>query len=299
LKMETKITRLLGIDYPVIGAPMFLVSGPDLVAAVSNAGGMGTFASMSYRTLNDLRSAVREIREKTSKPFGMNIVLHKAHNALSREHFQLALDEKIPLVITSMGTPRTLIKEAHDHGIKVFCDVVSLKQAEVVVRAGADALVAVAQGAGGHAGSISPFSLFPYIKEALDVPVLAAGSISRGIHMAAAFCLGADAVYVGTRFIATPEANASAEYKQALVDAAPEEIIYSDKISGVNANWLKESFDRWLKYNSEENHDTSLKRWIDIWSAGHGVAQIHDIQPVAKIIADMIGEYEAVKNRLP
>lgn len=299
MQVQTKITRLLNIEYPVIGAPMFLVSGPELVAAVSNAGGMGTFASMSYRTLDDLKEAVCQIRKRTNKAFGMNIVLHRAHNPLWQEHFQLAIDEKIPLIITSMGTPRSIIKDAHNHNIKVFCDVVSLKQAEVVAKAGADALITVAQGAGGHAGSISPFSLIPYIKEAVDVPVIAAGSISRGIHMAAAFSLGADAVYVGTRFIATPEANASLEYKQALIHADPEDIIYSDKISGVNANWLKESFDRWLKYNAGEIHDIKLKRWIDIWSAGHGVAQIHDIQPVSKIIADMMEEYQDVKIRLP
>jgi nitronate monooxygenase len=299
MKITTKITELLGIEYPIIGAPMFLVSGPELVAAVSNAGGMGTFASMSYRTTNDVKTAVKEIRQKTNKPFGMNIVLHRAHNPLWQEHFQLAIDEKIPLVITSMGTPRSIIKDAHEHNIKVFCDVVSLKQAGVVVKAGADALIAVAQGAGGHAGNISPFSLIPYIKEETNVPVIAAGAISRGIHMSAAFSLGADAVYVGTRFIATPEANATEDYKRALVDAKPEDIIYSDKISGVNANWLKESYDRWAKYDAEETHEVKLKRWIDIWSAGHGVAQIHDIQPVSKIITDMIREYHEVKNQLP
>ena len=296
--IKTKITELLGIEYPIIGAPMFLVSGPDLVAAVSNAGGLGTFASMSFRTLEDLRSTIKQICEKTSKPFGMNIVLHKAHNPLWHDHFQIALDHKIPLVITSMGTPRTLIKEAHSQGMKIFCDVIHSRQAAVVAKCGADGIIAVAQGAGGHAGNISPFSLIPQIKEAVSIPVMAAGSISRGDQMAAAFCLGADAVYIGTRFIATPEANASPEYKQALINADPEDIIYSDKISGVNANWIKESYDRW-EQSSGQAHDIKLRRWIDIWSAGHGVAQIHDIQPVSKIIQDMVLEYKKVKNNLP
>ncbi|MDH4263240.1 MAG: nitronate monooxygenase [Spirochaetia bacterium] len=295
----TKITQLLGIKYPIIGAPMFLVSGPQLVAAVSNAGGIGTFASMSYRTPDHVKAAIDETRKLTNKPFGMNIVLHKAHNPHLREHFQLAIDEKIPLIITSMGTPRSLIKDAHMHDIKVFCDVISLKQAEVVEKAGADGIIAVTQGAGGHAGNINPFSFIPYLKDTIKIPVIAAGAISRGSQMAAAFSLGAEAVYVGTRFIATPEANASNEYKQALINANPEDIIYSDKISGINANWIKESFDRWIKYDTEKTHDIKLKRWIDIWSAGQGVAQIHDIQPVNEIMMEMIGEYNKIKSRLP
>ena len=301
LKVKTKITEMFNIEYPIIGAPMFLVSNPDLVAAVSNAGGLGTFASMSYRNISDLKVALAEVRQKTQKPYGMNIVLHSAHNPLWREHFNLCLEEKIPLIITSMGTPRSIIKDAHKSGLKVFCDVVTLKQAEIVAKAGADAVITVAQGAGGHAGSISPFALIPHIKDAIDIPVIAAGAISRGVHLAAAFSLGADAVYVGTRFIATPEANASAEYKAALIKANPEDIIYSDKISGINANWLKESFERWMINQEADDHGTHLhlKRWIDIWSAGHGVAQIEDILPVPVIIKNMMNEYNEIKKRLP
>lgn len=292
---------------------MFLVSGPDLVAAVSNAGGMGTFASMSYRTLDDLKEAILTIRSKTAKPFGMNIVMHKAHNPLWQEQLQVAVDEKIPLIIFSMGTPRSVIRDLHKEGHKVFCDVVTAKQAQIVAKAGADAVVAVSQGAGGHAGQTSPFALVLQVKEATGIPVLAAGSISRGEQMAAAFCLGADAVYIGTRFIASEEAHASGLYKEALLAAQPDDIIYSDAISGVSANWLRQSYDLWLKQeglnqeglNQKENKTqpdpgtTPLKKWIDIWSAGHGVAQIHEVLPVSKIIDSIISQYRQVKQRLP
>ncbi|MDH4200354.1 MAG: nitronate monooxygenase [Spirochaetia bacterium] len=301
--IQTDITRLFDIQYPILGAPMFLVSNPALVAAVSNSGGMGNFAAMSYRTIGDLKAALHEVRALTVRPFGVNIVLHREHNPLVREQFELCLKEKISLIITSMGTPRTLIKEAHDHGIKVFCDVTNVKQASIVAKCGADAVIAVCQGAGGHAGSITPFALIPQIREAIDIPVIAAGAISRGRQMAAAFMLGASAVYIGTRFIATPEASATEEYKSALVDSNPEDIIYSDKISGISANWIRSSYDKWLKFseikNSEKPHEISLRRWIDVWSAGHGVAQIQEIEPVSKIMENIVSEYHRIKNGLP
>jgi nitronate monooxygenase len=299
LSIKTKITDLLGIKYPIIGAPMFLVSNPELVASVSNNGGMGTFASMSYRTIKDLETAIDQIREKTSQPFGMNIVLHKEHNPLWQEQFKTCIDKKIPLVITSMGTPRTLIKEAHANGIKVFCDVVHLKQAKFLEKTGADAIIAVCQGAGGHAGKLSPFAFIPQLADNLEIPVIAAGAISNGRQMAAAFNLGAEAVYVGTRFIATPEANATSDYKQTLIDSGPEDIIYTDEISGVSANWLRVSYDLWKSYKNDPDHFKKLRNWIDFWSAGHGIAQINQINTVSEVIQNMVTEYNEVKNKLP
>jgi nitronate monooxygenase len=196
----------------------------------------------------------------------------------------------------------------------VFCDVTTLKHANIVAKSGADALIAVAQGAGGHAGAISPFALIPYLKSEIpELPVVASGAISTGRQMAAAFALGADAVYVGTRLIATPEAQAYDEYKQMLIDSAPEEIIYSPKISGIPANWLKRSLDKLgISLTAREDGipagsqpdasmrlDVDAKSWKEVWSAGHGVAQIHDIRPAADIIHSMVDEYRQVKKELP
>jgi nitronate monooxygenase len=211
MQIQTAVTRMLGIDLPIIGAPMFLVSYPDLVCAVSNAGGIGTMPALNYRTTDELRAGLTEIRSRTTKPIGINLILHKEHNPKWAEQFQVCLEFKVELLITSLGSPRSIIKEAKSVGSKVYCDVTTLKHANIVAKSGADALIAVAQGAGGHAGAISPFALIPYLKQEIpELPVVASGAISNGRQMAAALALGADAVYLGTRLIATPEANAYA-----------------------------------------------------------------------------------------
>lgn len=311
---------MLGIDLPIIGAPMFLVSYPDLVVAVSEAGGLGAMPALNYRTSEELRRGLSEMRARTKKPIGINLILHKEHNPKWQEQFELCLEFKVELIITSLGSPRSVIKEAKSIGSKVFCDVTTLRHAEIVAKSGADALIAVAQGAGGHAGAISPFALIPYLKEAIpELPVVASGAIATGKQMAAALALGADAVYVGTRLIATPEAQAYAEYKQMLVDSAPEEIIYTPKISGIPANWLKRSLEKLAarkdgihagsqpgasvledpNFKPETGLSVEAKSWKEIWSAGHGVAQIHSIEPAAQVIRQMAADYQKVKQNLP
>jgi nitronate monooxygenase len=314
MQIRTRVSEMLGIDYPIIGAPMFLVSYPDLVCAVSNAGGIGTMPALNYRTTDELRRGLSEMRARTQKPIGINLILHKEHNPRWAEQFEVCLEYKVELLITSLGSPRSIIKEAKSVGAKVFCDVTTLKHANIVAKSGADALIAVAQGAGGHAGAISPFALIPYLKSEIpELPVVASGAISTGRQMSAAFALGADAVYVGTRLIATPEAQAYDEYKQMLIDSAPEEIIYSPKISGIPANWLKRSLDKLgINLTAREDGipagsqpdasmrlDVDAKSWKEVWSAGHGVAQIHDIRPAADIIHSMVDEYQQVKKELP
>lgn len=299
MKIETKITKMLGIDIPIIGAPMFLVSFPKLVAAISNTGGLGSFPAMNYRSVGELEKAIVEIKSLTAKPFGVNIILHKPHNPDWEKQFEVCLEHEVPLIITSMGTPRTIVKKAHSRGAKVFCDVVSHRQAEVIAKSGADALIAVAQGAGGHAGSISPFALIPYIKE-IGLPVLGAGGIATGKQMAAAFSLGADAVYIGTRFIASHESGASTEYREALIKSIPENIVYTEKVSGIHANWLKESVEIFEKSKGDQIElNKEFKNWIDIWSAGHGVAQIKTVESVQNIINSIVSEYFEIKNSLP
>lgn len=285
------VAELLGIDIPILAAPMFLVSYPDLVVAVSEAGGLGCFPALNYRTKGALHDGLNEIRSRTKKPIGVNLILHKEHNPKWAEQLEVCLQHKVELIITSLGTPRTVIQEARSIGAKVFCDVTTLKHARIVAKAGADAVIAVSQGAGGHAGAISPFNLIPYLKDELDIPVIAAGGISNGKQMAAAMALGADAVYIGTRFIASIEAQADSEYKEMLVASAPEDIVYTAEISGIPANWLKASIERGRDLPKGSSLESDYKRWKDIWSAGHGVAQIKKIEPAAEILRQIYAEY--------
>ncbi|MCE9499557.1 MAG: nitronate monooxygenase [Leptospira sp.] len=301
MKIKTAITEMLGIDLPIIGAPMFLVSYPDLVVEVSEAGGIGCFPSLNYRTPEQLADGIAEIRSRTKKPIGVNLILHKEHNPNWAKQFEVCMKAKIELIITSLGTPRTIAKEIKSEGAHLFCDVTTLKHAIIVAKSGADALIAVSQGAGGHAGNITPFSLIPYLKKETGLPVVASGAISGGAQMAAAMSLGADAVYVGTRLIATPEAKSSDAYKQMLIDSAPEDIVYTEKISGIPANWLSKSVEKaqHLLTGEESKNLDEYKRWKDIWSAGHGVAQITDIKPAREIIIQMAKDYLSIISNLP
>lgn len=300
MKIETSITKMLGIDLPILGAPMFLVSYPDLVVAVSEAGGIGCFPSLNYRSIEQLREGLTEIRSRTKKPIGVNLILYKEHNPNWSQQLEVCLEFKVELLITSLGTPRTVVKEAKSVGSKVFCDVTTLKHANIVAKAGADALIAVAQGAGGHAGGISPFSLFPYLKKETGLPVIAAGAISTGAQMMASLALGADAVYVGTRLIATKEAAAQQAYKDMIVESQPEDIVYTPEISGIPANWLKKSIDKMEGPVSKEGGlNDEYKRWRDIWSAGHGVAQIESVESATDVIQNMAKEYDNIRRTVP
>jgi nitronate monooxygenase len=312
MKIKTKISEMLKIDLPIIAAPMFLVSYPELVVAVSEAGGIGCFPSLNYRTPEQLREGILEIRSKTKKPIGVNLILHKEHNPNWAKQFEVVMDLKVELIITSLGTPRTIAKEIKANGSSLFCDVTTLKHANIVAKSGADALIAVSQGAGGHAGAITPFALIPYLKKETGLPVIAAGAISNGSQMAAALSLGADAVYIGTRFIATPESRAQNEYKQMLIDSSPDEIVYTEKISGIPANWLAKSVEKSPDIledspkkiaaghaGGEQAIEQEYKRWRDIWSAGQGVAQIEEIKPAGEIVKEIANEYLNTINSLP
>ena len=313
------ICRMLGIDLPIVGAPMFLVSYPELVVAVSNAGGIGTFPSANYRTLEEMDEAMREIRALTDRPIGVNIILHEGHNPAWRGQFDTALRNRAELIIFSLGVKRDVVREAQAAGAKVFFDVTTLRHAKVAAKSGVDAIIAVSQGAGGHAGTVNPFSLIPELKAApeISVPVLAAGAISSGAQMAAALCLGADAVYVGTRLIATPEARAAQAYKQMILESSASDIVYSGEISGIPANWLGPSYNRWkaaqtpgtnaamtlVAAGDHAGHGAGdggeeLKRWRDIWSAGQGVAQIQSVEPAGDIVAGMARDCERILRAL-
>ncbi len=283
-KIRTLFSDMFDLDIPLIGAPMFLVSYEELAIAVSESGGMGMIPLPNYRNIKELETALSEIRKKTTKPIGVNI--HLSGKFAWREQLQTCLDANIHFFIASLGDPELIVDQVHSHGGKVFADVVNLKQGLKAKQKGVDGLVAVGSGAGGHAGTISTLVLVPYLKEKVGLPIVAAGGISNGQQMAAAIAIGACAVIVGTRFIATLESKAKDEYKQAVILAGPEDIVFTNRITGNPANWVKDSIK-----DVREKLDLGSKRWLDLWSAGQSVAQTDNIKPVSLIIEEIIKDY--------
>ncbi len=283
---------MLGVKLPIIGAPMFLVSFPDLVVAVSETGGLGSFPALNYRSLEGLKQGILEIQQRTTQPFAVNIVLHPKHNPTWKEQLRLSLDLGVKVFITSLGSPRSIVHDIHRNGAHILADATTLRHALLLQKSGVDAIIAVAQGAGGHAGAISPFALIPYFKENLSIPVIAAGAISGGKQMAASFVLGADAVYLGTRFLASSEAASDASYKKAVLDADPEDIVYTDQVSGIPGNWIAKT----IPADFHPQKMSEVKRWRDIYSAGHGVGSIKSILSIREIIHEMVSEYLQVMS---
>lgn len=320
--IKTRVTELFQIDYPVIAAPMFLVSNEKMVTAASQAGGIGTFPALNFRPIENYRKALREIKSQTSKPFGINIIVQQK-NKFQHEQIDIALEEEVPLIITSLGSPRSIIEKARGTKTKVFCDVIGLTHAKKVADLGAHGLIAVGSGAGGHAGETSLFALLPYLKKHIDLPLIAAGAIGDGKGLLAALALGADAVYMGTRMIATVESPASDEYKQAILKAGTEDIVNTDRVDGFDGNFIKTPLlDQLLKTNLVDNvlsQSPRVKRWISlmraarvmfgganqkvsyksIYSAGHGVGAIDELLTIEAVIQKTIHEYYQLKTQLP
>lgn len=284
--METAVTRMLGIRYPIVAAPMFLVSGARLLKAVAEAGAIGVIPSLNFRT----HAAFREFLEGFPQDlaFGINLILKD--NPRLEEDLKAVVERRVPLVVTSLGDPTRVVERVKAYGGVVWCDVVGLRHGRKAVEAGADALVAVASGAGGHAGTVSPFVLGPWLREEFGVPVLIAGGIATGKQLLAALGLG-DGAYIGTRFIATLESEAPLEYKEALLRASPEDILYTPEVTGVLANFLKESLERFRQDGG--------KAWKEVYSAGHGVAFIREIPSAREVVARLVVEYQEAKAKLP
>lgn len=284
--ISTELSRRLGLQYPVVCAPMFIISCKEMLVACAEAGILGAMPSLNARTIEDLRADLEWVRSKTDKPFAVNVTIGLTDPERREADIQVLEEFEVPVWITSYGNPTPLVKRAHAKGATVFHDVINLRHARKAESAGVDAIIAVAAGAGGHAGRITPMALWPWLNQELSVPVIAAGSISTGAQVAAALTLGGQLAYMGTRFIASAECRASDRYKEMVVESGPEDIVYTDQISGVHANFLKETLP-----SEQPDGPLAAKRWRDIWSAGHGVAQVHEIKPIEGIVEDLVREF--------
>ena len=321
--ITTDFTQQFDVKYPIICAPMFLVSSVKMVVGASEAGGVGTFPALNYRPIQRYRQAIREIKEQTEKPFGINIIVQKS-NKYQHEQIDQALEEKVPLIITSLGSPKEVIRLAHQVNTKVYCDVTGFEHAKKVADLGADGLIAVGFGAGGHAGDISPLALVPNLVKTVKLPVIAAGSIVDGAGMAAAFSLGACAVYMGTRFIASKEAEVSKRYKNEIVRAMSEDIVNTDRVDGFPGNFIRTKeleaiglkkglIEEVLTKNKRIKRFISLSRaarslfgdvnskvsYKTVYSAGHGIGLIDEILSIREIMEKTVGEYKDIKVKLP
>jgi nitronate monooxygenase len=304
---------------PVIGAPMFLVSGPQLVIEQCKAGVIGAFPALNARPQERLDAWLSEIEETLDRyrrdhpnakvaPYGVNLIVNPANKRLEQD-FEVCERHKVPLIITSLHAPTAIAKRVHDYGGIVFHDVVRVRHAEKALEAGVDGIILVCAGAGGHAGRINPFALTNEIRRMFDGPLILAGAITNGAGVLAAQAMGCDAAYMGTRFIATRESLAADAYKQMLVNSNAEDIVYTPFFSGVHGSYLKTSIrnagldpdnlpvesDGKLQYRSR---DERPKTWKDIWGAGQGVGNIDSIPATCELVDCIVAEYEAAKARL-
>ncbi|MFA5939673.1 MAG: nitronate monooxygenase family protein [Sinimarinibacterium sp.] len=290
------------VRVPVIAAPMFLVSNPKLAAACCKAGVVGTFPALNQRSTEAFVAWLDEMKASLTDadaPFGVNLIVHKTNPRLQADLTEV-VKHKVPLVITSLGAVAEVVDAVHSYGGIVFHDIINVRHAEKAAKAGVDGLIPVAAGAGGHAGTISPFALVPEVRAMFDGYIALSGCIGTGAGVAAALALGADFAYMGTRFIATQEAAVSDAYKQMVVDSTAADIVYTPHISGVAANFLRPSIVRAgldperLQPKTDIDFGTELsggKAWKDIWSAGQGSGAIHDVPPAAELCERLIREF--------
>ena len=302
------------ISMPVIGAPLFLVSGPDLVIAQCKAGVIGSFPALNARPQHVLEEWIIRIKKELAQyqeenpdaqvaPFAVNQICHGSNDRLMQD-METCVKHEVPIIITSLRPPAEVVEAAHSYGGLVFHDVISVRHAKKAAEQGVDGLILVCAGAGGHAGALSPFALLREVKEWFNGTVILSGSIGDGHAVASAIALGADFAYLGTRFIATQEANADSEYKKMLEESAAADIVYSSLFTGVLGNYLKPSIKNAgldpdnlpdadksaMNFGSGGNTDS--KAWKDIWGSGQGIGGIKDSPSVAELVGRIKSEYE-------
>ncbi len=322
--MKTKLNELLSVEYPIIMAPMFLITNVDMMIAALDSGITGCIPALNFRTTEDLGIALKEIRSKSKKSFGVNLIVNKS-NVHYKKQLHTCLDHGVDYFITSLGSPEETIRESKKAGVKVFCDVIDEKYAKKVEDLGADGVIAVNSGAGGHLGNIPATVLIPMLKKACKIPVISAGGVGNGAGIVAMMALGADGVSIGSPFIATHEAPVSEAYKKACVEYGAEDIVLSDKISGtrltaINTPYLKkigvnqnfiESFlntnKQVKKYAKMLTYYRGMKllekaafgaSYKSVWVAGTSIEFTHKVEPLKDIVARYISEMDEARKRI-
>lgn len=320
--MKTKLTELLKIEFPIIIAPMFLVSTPKMIIEACNNGVTGAIPSLNFRTPKELEAGLKSIRAGTKNAYGVNLIVNKS-NIYLKEHLKICLDQGVDYFITSLGSPREVIEASKQNGAKVFCDVTDEDYAKKVTDLGADGLIAVNSGAGGHAGHIPASVLVPRLKEVTELPVISAGGVATGTGLLSILALGADGLSIGTPFIPCDESSVSKEYKQACIDYSAKDIVMTSKLSGepcsvINTPYMKKIG---LEQNPIEkmlNNNKQLKKYAkmlthykgmkmvenaafaatykSVWVAGPSLEFTHSIQPLSRILNNLLTDYKQARE---
>lgn len=310
--MSNKAPFIKDLSLPAIAAPMFLISGPDLVIECCKNGIVGSFPALNQRTsdgfeewLIHIKTELKIFEETSGKkpaPFGVNLIVHHSNPRLEAD-LKLCIKHQVPLVITSLGAVSQVVNAIHSYGGLVFHDIIKKRHGEKAAEAGVDGLILVAAGAGGHAGTINPMTLVAEIKKFYDKTIILSGCISTGRDIASALQMGADLAYLGTRFINTKESLAPQDYRNMIINAGASDVVYTAAISGVHANFLgsslkaagitEEDLKKDTKIDFGKELDTEAKAWKTIWSAGQGVATIDNVLPVSDLVAQLKEEFKA------
>ena len=319
MKSRQQILDHLGLRLPIVASPMFIVSRQELVLECCKAGILGTFPALNNRTtegfdewLTEIETELAAERERSGRaniPYGVNLIVHKTNPRVMPD-LEVVVKHKVPLVITSLGAVKDVVDAVHSYGGLVFHDVTNTYHAQKAIDAGCDGLILVCAGAGGHAGTLNPMPFVQEIRKMWDGLIIVGGGISTGRDVASVLQMGADLAYMGTRFINTKEAVADEAYKHMIIDSGTREIVYTASVSGIPANWMvgsleaagitKEMWDQKAKADFGAEHEA--KAWKNLWSAGHGVATIHDNPPARELIdrleGDMVAAMEEQARRL-
>ena len=313
--MNQKAHFIDALSLPVIAAPMFLISSPQLVISCCKAGIVGTFPALNQRTSEGFEAWLIEIKEALDQheqetgqkqaPFGVNLIVHPTNPRLEAD-LKLCIKHKVPLIITSLGAVSQVVDAVHSYGGLVFHDIIKKRHAEKAAEAGVDGLILVAAGAGGHAGTLNPISLLSEVRQFFDKTLILSGCISTGRDIASALQMGADLAYMGTRFINTEESKAPDAYKEMIINSGASDIVYTAAISGVHANFLaaslqaagirEEDLSKGHKVDFGKELDTEAKAWKTIWSAGQGVTTIDNVLPVTELVAQLRSEFLQALN---
>lgn len=322
--MKTALTELLGIELPIIMAPMFLVTNVDMIVAAGESGMAGCIPALNFRTIEELEQGIKDIKARSKKPFGINLIVNKS-NILAKKQLHKCLDLGVDFFITSLGSPEEVIKESKKLGIKVFCDVIEETYAKKVEDLGADGIIAVNSGAGGHLGNIPASVLVPALKQKCKIPVISAGGVGTGSGILSMLALGADGLSMGSPFIASTESGVSSDYKQACVDYDAEDIVVTTKLSGsrctvINTPYVQKIGTDQNVVESLLNKNKQIKKYAKmltyykgmkaiekaafsatyktVWCAGSSIEFTHKVEPIKDIVQRLTTEFKTAEAQL-